>query len=245
MNTPAHRCRHCGTPLTALQQRQGSSCGAAACRHRDAQARLARLEQTVGRDALDAARAMPQGGGARLLWLSPAPQQLVPVAPEQRAAFGAHLQQLLEQPADDTVQPLAPAAPATSLGAQEGRLCAQCGGRCCGPGLARHGFLSLPQLLRWQQAHPGSSLEDATAAFLQCLPADHMDGSCLYLGDTGCALPREDRSDICNSYCCDALVELQHTLADTPDAAFVAVTLDADEALRRALITADGSQPLP
>jgi len=243
---PAPTCPHCGTPLTPLQQRQDRHCGAAPCRHRAAQARWRELAATAGQAALEAATPLRPGRPpALLLWLRVGETELVPVSDARREAHRAHLQSLLDAPPDDTVQPLAPAAPASTLGPQEWRLCAQCRGRCCTQGGPTHAFMTLPQLLRWQQAHPGSSLQDAMDSYLQRLPARHVRHACVYQGAEGCVLPREDRADICNSYACDPLLQVQAELKDDAQAAFVAVTLDGDAVLRRGLIEADGTRDLP
>jgi hypothetical protein len=238
-------CRHCGQPITALQQRQAGICGAAACRHRAARARLQRLAQTVGHAALQAATTHLQDEPATLLWLQDFDTRLTPVTAARRAAHRAHLDSLLEQPAGADIQPLAPAAAASTLGAQEGRLCAQCGGRCCSHGGQRHAFITLPQLLRWQRAEPGRSLPDAVGYFMERLPPGHVAASCLYHGPQGCALPREHRADVCNAHTCDALDRVQATLRDAPQAAFVAVTLSGDDAVRSALVQAEATRHLP
>ncbi len=242
--SPALTCRHCSQHIAALQQRRGGICGAAACRHRAALARLQRLAQTVGQGALQAARAQLHDEPATLLWLKDFDTRLTPVTVSRRAAHRAHLEGLLAQPDAADMQPLATAAAASSLGAQEGRLCAQCGGRCCSHGGQRHAFITLPQLLRWQQAEPGRTLQDAVAFFMERLPAEHVAASCLYHGPQGCALPRAHRADVCNAHTCDALDRVQATLREAPQTAFVAVTLSGDSAVRAALVQAEGTRQL-
>ncbi len=242
---PATACRHCGTALTPLQQRQGGLCGAAACRYRETQARWRRLTVTVGQAALDAAATLrPAPTRPALLWLRAGETRLVPLSAQRREAHRAHLQALIDGPADESVQPLAPAAPASTLGAQEWRLCAQCRGRCCTQGGPAHAFMTLPQLLRWQKAHAGRTLQDAVDAYMSCLPARHVRHACVYQGAQGCVLPREERADICNSYACDPLLQVQAELKDDPQAAFVAVTMEGDVVVRRGLIQADGTRDL-
>ncbi len=241
---PAATCHHCGAAVSALQQRQGGICGAAACRHRAAQARLQRLEQTVGQAALQAAAPNLRGAPVTLVWLQDCDTRLTPVTAARQAAHQAHLHALLAEPPDADPQPLAPAPAATPLGAQEGRLCAQCGGRCCAEGGQRQAFITWPQLLRWQQGQPGRTAQDAAAFFMAHLPPEHVSGSCLYHGPQGCALPREHRADICNAYTCDALDGVQATLRQAPQAAFVAVTLNGDSAVRGALVQAESTQQL-
>jgi hypothetical protein len=243
--TPALTCRHCKQPITALQQRQAGICSTAACRHRAAQARLQRLAQTVGQNALLAAAPHLREEAATVLWLQDFDTRLIAVTAPRRDAHRAHLESLIAEPSDADIQPLAPAAAASTLGAQDGRLCAQCGGRCCSHGGQRHAFITLPQLLRWQQAEPGRTLQDAVIFFMERLPPEHVAASCLYHGARGCALPREHRADVCNAHTCDALDRVQATLRDAPRAAFVAITLSGDSAVRSALVQPDATHHLP
>lgn len=240
----AARCRHCGKPLTLLQQRSGGNCGAAACRHRDEVARVRRLESTVGSAAREAASGRPGGAGAPLLWLRVHDAPLVPMPAAKQAAHRAFLQKLADEPPEEAVEPLAEPPPDTSLGEQEWRLCAQCRGRCCGLGGQHHAFITLAQLLRWQRREPGRTLQDAVESYAARMAPVHLDGGCPYQGEQGCMLPREDRADICNSYACDALLKAQATLRDEPQASFVAVTLDGDRAVRRALVGPGATQDL-
>ncbi len=240
----ADRCRHCGAPLTLLQQRSGSTCGAAGCRHRDEVARMQRLAASVGRAALQAAAPLPGGAKAALLWLRVHDMPLVPLSATRQAAHRAFLQQLVDEPPEQSAEPLAEPAPAESLGEQEWRLCAQCRGRCCALGGQHHAFITLAQLLRWQQREPGRTLQDAVESYAARVAHAHLDGGCAYQGEQGCTLPREDRADICNSYACNSLISTQATLRDDPQAAFVAVTLDGDAAVHRALIGPGATQDL-
>jgi hypothetical protein len=244
----ADTCRHCAAPLPA-PLRAGGVCGAAGCRHREDRARWARLSQHIGEPVLQAAARQPDGGQAMLLWLrvTPTRQRLVPKA--TRAEHRAHLLALLEQAAPDAareaaLQPLAEPAPAAALGEQEWRLCAQCHGRCCAHGGPSHAFITLPQLLRRQQREPGRTLADAVDWYMAMIAPRHVQGSCVYHGPQGCVLPRQDRADICNSYACEPLAQLQQKLQDDPQAAFVTVTLDGERPLRRALITGADTLPL-
>jgi hypothetical protein len=72
----------------------------------------------------------------------------------------------------------------------------------------------------------------AVAAYVARVPAATVPGSCVFHGADGCGLPREMRSDTCNRYLCDGLVELRAELgrraaAGAPArAAYVAVVED-------------------
>lgn len=244
---PAHAltCRHCQAPL-APPQRADGHCGAAACRHREDRARWARLTKDLGEPAQRAAAAkLPPGRQPLLLWLRDAQHRLVPLPQTRRDAHRAHLQALVANaPAGSLPPPLAEPAPGMVLGAQEGRLCGQCRGRCCAQGAPTHAFTTLPQLLRWQQREPGRTLQGAVDWYMTRLPGRHTQGGCVYQGPGGCVLPRADRADICNSYACDPLKDLQQALEGDREAAFVAVTLAGDAPVRRGLITAQRTRRL-
>jgi hypothetical protein len=237
-------CRHCGALLSALDAIQGGSCRNANCRHRASVARLKGLRQTLGEPALQAARAVLDKEPAALLWLEPAIDEVVELPEARRVAHRQYLQGLVDGAPSDAVQPLASPPPETSLGGQERRLCTQCVGRCCAIGGRSHAFMSLPQLLRWQQARPDRSLQDAVEAFMQQLPAEHMRNSCVYQGVRGCVLPRADRADICNSFACEALSQVQAELRNDPEAVFVAITLQDGQVLRQAALSAATTLPL-
>lgn len=237
-------CRHCQAPISEHQARLGADCGRPACRHRSDQERARAIEQTVGRDAVRAAEAVLPGRPAVLLWLQPASSQIVPLPEARRQAHRRFLHDLANEPPPADLQPLAPAGPDNSLGPQEGRLCAQCLGRCCMPGASSQAFIDRPLLMRWQQAHPGSSLQDAADAYAARMAATHSRGGCVYQGPQGCELPREDRSAVCNAYACGSLVQLRDELRRDTDTAFVAVTLQQGQVLRQAVLTAAATVPL-
>ncbi len=236
-------CTYCQAPLALPQQRDGH-CGAAGCRHRAKEARWARLGRELGVAALrDAGAKLPPGRQPLLLWLRDAQGRLAPVPAARREAHRAHLQALADAAAAGLPPPLAEPAPSTAA-AQEGRLCGQCRGRCCAQGAPTHAFTTLPQLVRWQQRAAGRTLQDAVDWYVAQVPPRHTRHGCVYQGPRGCVLPREDRADICNSYACDPLREMQQALQDEPDAAFVAVTLAGDTVVRRGVVTATATRRL-
>lgn len=231
-------CAYCQAPLTPPQQRDGH-CGAAGCRHRAKEARWARLGRELGEAALRDARAkLAPGRQPLLLWLRDAPDRITPVSAARREAHRAHLQALVADAGSAPLPPPLDEPAPSAAAAQEGRLCGQCRGRCCAQGAPTHAFITLPQLVRWQQREAGRTLQDAADWYMGQVPARHTRQGCIYQGPRGCVLPRDDRADICNSYACDPLREMQQVLQDEPDAVFAAVTLNGDTVVRRGLVTA-------
>lgn len=237
------RCRFCGQALSALLQQQRSEhCTAAACRHAAQQARMQRLDSGVGRATLNDSEARLGRAPAALLWLRECPTRQLPLSARRAEAHRAFLQALADTEGAAQMAPLPePPASVAPAGSQEGRLCAQCRGRCCNEGGATHAFIGLPQLLRWQRREAGRTLQGAVAYFMERLPPRHTQHSCLYHGPQGCGLPREDRAEVCNSHACSSLQQMRGLLREQPAAAFAVVTLDDETVSRRAAITAEST----
>ena len=239
------RCRHCSTFLTVLTRRSGSdTCGAAACRHRAAQSQLSQRRVLLTAQALKTVQARQpavQGQPPQVVWLESTQRKLVPVTQADRDDLRAQIEAAL---AAGTVFDFPAPTLTNAVPAQSGRLCAQCGGGCCTYGAATHGFVDSVVLQRWQSSHPGSSIEDAIQAYVDMLPAAHVQYSCLFLTAQGCATPREWRADTCNHYACQALQEVRLMLNPGTQHAVVALTLDGDRLERAALITAEATHAL-
>lgn len=243
---PATACRHCGQPLDALAQRRGlAHCGSAACRQSADAAVLNARWQQVAALAVAQAQALQKKTRRRsppaLVWLRPAERELEPVSPALREALRASWRRRAEEgwchnfPGRDS---------ATALPAGAGVLCAQCGGHCCAQGGTLDAFIDAEVLQRWQQEHPGSSLDDAIDDYLAQLPALHIKNGCGFQGATGCVLPRERRAPVCNRYACNPLLELAKVLQDEPARAAVVLTADGRQLQRAALLQQGRYTPL-
>ena len=238
------RCPHCGDLLQALDARQGKSCRKPACLHQASLEQFRLLPEKLAQPAMQAAEAVLGHAPAALLSLQLATYEIVSLPQDRRQRHAQFLQGLVAAAEHETQEPLAPVAEGGSPGAQEGRLCTLCAGRCCAEGAGRNAFITLPQLLRWQQQRPGSSLQDAVQAYLDWMSDEHTRDGCVYQGVRGCTLPREERADICNRYACDALAELQTHLAKTPEASFVAIVRRDWRTERQAVITPTATIPI-
>ncbi len=251
----APACRHCGAPLDALQAARGEACARPACRHRrdllhEHQAR----RRLTGQLRLGLADRLGQSTAAALSvsWIVPHDATLVELPADARASLKARLLQLAQD--DGAALPAAdadcgvPAAdadcgvPAADADCGVPAADAGCGGRCCRHGRAANAFLEAGHLRRWQRQHPGRSLQDAAAAYLDRLPAHHVEDSCLYHGAQGCTLGRDWRSDICNRFACDGLQQLHQ---DGAAPARVFAMRAQGRVTRMALCTPAGLQVLP
>ena len=61
--------------------------------------------------------------------------------------------------------------------------------------------------------HPEISTEDLLNAYLSWISAATVEDSCINQTASGCALPRELRSDICNGFYCDPVKLYQKKLS--------------------------------
>ncbi len=159
-----------------------------------------------------------------VVWIEPHQARLVPLPAARRRAQLAHLARLSERLDDEAPAPGPGAADEhsarpgalvdTAATDAAGRLCGWCQGRCCRHGAHSHAYVDAALLARWRAAHPGSTAQQASAAYAHHLPRRHVQGSCVYHGEHGCALPAALRSDTCNHFACTGLQQLQRQ-ADT------------------------------
>jgi len=96
-------------------------------------------------------------------------------------------------------------------------------------GSAVHIALSALRRRRFRQ-HLQRTIKQALAlaSYLDWVPEESMQGSCIYHTDKGCALPRPLRSDICNAYFCDAVREYQGRFIHAPKEQLFIIRRDHD-----------------
>ena len=119
---------------------------------------------------------------------------------------------------------------AAALGTVLGQACATCQGFCCHRG-GEEAYLTVATVSRFMDAHPALGRDAVVEAYAARAGGTTYEQSCVFHRRTGCALPREMRSDTCNDFLCGPLVELQRAvLGAGPDAppprAFFAATND-------------------
>ncbi|WP_158681531.1 hypothetical protein [Microbulbifer pacificus] len=85
------------------------------------------------------------------------------------------------------------------------RLCAMCRGACCSSG-GDHAYLSPLILRRILDGNPQLSGDDVVAWYTSSVDMETIEGSCINQTASGCSLPRELRSDTCNAYYWDAIL---------------------------------------
>lgn len=247
-------CRLCHRPLEAPDRLRGmTTCRRAACLGRNEAARIEARRQQMTEAAMATVQAMQPASPVRqAVWLLPFGNALVATQAHEREAFRAALQPQAEQAARELQQAAPPAAvpQAAPTAAAAGTLCAHCGGRCCTAGRDDDAFLHDGALQRWLAAHPGQPPEAAVRAYVDALPPEHVEGSCLFHTAQGCALPREARGDTCNRYGCVPYRTLEGAMEAVPPQGVVVLRARGRLLESAALISPEGDMapfevPLP
>lgn len=168
------------------------------------------------------------------LYVTVSPHQNKPVVPlpaQDRAAFEAHLEQIVDQAFDrlengetDSVAPVPLGVPSAS----EDAICGACQGHCCVHGRKSHGFLTKWIIARLLQDHPGLTRLQARDTYLDRLPKASVQGNCVFQSDTGCTLDRARRADICNRFKCGTLFAASKHIDQMPDAKMVVLAAGPD-----------------
>jgi len=175
---------------------------------------------------------------AVLVVLPASTRALAPQHPERRTLLRERLTGLVEDADSDpdgpTGDPVSADAPRSSADLLTRGACTACQGHCCRLG-EDHAFLRPATLRRFHQAHPEMTAEQVVDAYIARVPAESVEGSCVFQGQAGCTLPRSMRSDVCNRYLCEDLERAQQTAADAP---VLAVCFDGTTPLRTVLIEA-------
>lgn len=92
------------------------------------------------------------------------------------------------------------------------QLCCMCKGGCCASG-KEHAYLSVFSIRRFMDENPDLSPEIILDFYLSNICTNSIEESCINHTETGCALPRELRSDICNGFYCESIKAYQKNMA--------------------------------
>ena len=79
---------------------------------------------------------------------------------------------------------------------------------------------------------------------MSLMPTEHSDHGCVYQTAQGCVVPRELRADICNSFACAPLQQVQASAAADSQRPVLALGVGEHAIERAALITEHGTQAL-
>jgi hypothetical protein len=97
----------------------------------------------------------------------------------------------------------------------EAQTCSVCRGVCCNTG-EKNAYIKKETILRYMSGHPGQTPGHLLDEYMEHTGKKTFVNSCVYHTKTGCCLPRIMRSDTCNEFLCDTLIELDGLLNKTP-----------------------------
>jgi len=254
-------CSHCGAALTPLEDARGKVCsrercrqeqlGAEAAARRTADAEFTGSMKARGEAFLRGQHDLPQDIPLALAIVPVNTRRIVPLPKERKQAFLAHLRAVvvtehdLREVADGelvtsfSVPAAAEPAPTESQDKTLGLACAVCRGHCCRQGV-EHAFQDPPSMRRVRTDFPGWTDDELIEQYADRLPAVSYEESCGFHTETGCNLPRDMRSDMCNRWMCRGQHRwLQELPAEGPSLTYVVATPDYEpQAIRSALVSA-------
>ncbi|MCS7471388.1 hypothetical protein NZK35_32480 [Stieleria sp. ICT_E10.1] len=91
--------------------------------------------------------------------------------------------------------------------------CTCCGGHCCTDG-GDQAYFTVDTMRRYIARHPDQSPDAIVDDYLQHVPDETYEASCIYHSATGCSLPRQMRADLCNAFECYGLTHLRDLVAE-------------------------------
>jgi len=124
--------------------------------------------------------------------------------------------------------------------------CFTCRGRCCYQGLEERGFIKAPVLRRMAAKYPEASAQELAQIYMNKLPDLHVAKQCLFQSNNGCALDREDRSQICNEYLCRHAKAIENSPRDVQhlEKPAMVVSINENEVKRAYVCRKDGCEEL-
>lgn len=162
--------------------------------------------------------------------------------PERRARFKAHLEAVIAEaealPAAGGIEAIPPERyegalernlrvtelleRQPALQERSDQLCGVCRGGCCATG-EEHAYLTAYTIRRLLDADPTLTAATLLETYLEHAPHESMEAACFLQTSSGCALPRDLRSDVCNGYFCPSLVSLQEGWSEEDPAPVLAI----------------------
>jgi hypothetical protein len=118
-----------------------------------------------------------------------------------------------------------------------GKGCGLCRGECCSRG-GNHAYLRGDAIARYMRANPEKSRDEVLEDYVGHAGERTIERSCAYHGPKGCTLPRDMRSNICNTFYCYGLVDFRVAVnSGVAPQAFMFST-DAEGAISAAFVDA-------
>jgi hypothetical protein len=114
-------------------------------------------------------------------------------------------------------------------------VCATCRGYCCRGG-GDSGYIYASTVRRVRERLPDLGAQELVEQSVNAVPEHGVAGSCIFHGAQGCALPRELRAQICNTYFCAPMDQWLARPAEAAGQTTVVVVVDGDQVVRSALV---------
>jgi hypothetical protein len=122
--------------------------------------------------------------------------------------------------------------------------CGVCWGACCAYG-GNSAFIDGATVRRLRSARPELTDAQVIEHYLNAVPERTVENSCILHGQAGCALPREQRSAICNDFWCRPVKDWRRLEMTRETARPVAVIMVLDNrVIRSAVVSIDPTAPL-
>jgi hypothetical protein len=217
------RCRYCAREAVGTEE----TCEQPRCRKLregsiDGRKREAERREAIDRVAAEQERELRETHASAvpprlLIARLPANEQTTtPLPAERRETFRVNVAAALDRALQDPDRPV-PEHPESAgrFASLVGSACGACRGSCCRHG-GEHAFLYPDHFRRYLRLHPGADPQQLLADYLSRLPSESYHDSCVYHTVTGCALPRELRSNLCNTFLCGGLADLMEAQEKEP-----------------------------
>ncbi len=248
-------CAICRRPTTVHQEVSGGICSRRYCRQqhiiqqaREQRERREKLEFNLATAHIEAMRTAHPGSFPEDVTLVVVPanmHQLTALPDSRKDAIENHIRAMtdkaLEQMQDpqpvrtDIIDPMStytvhPDVHDTLLAG-----CATCKGQCCNGG-GECAFITAATVRNFLKNHSEIEPDNVAAHYLEYLPTDSYEDSCVFHAAGGCTLPREIRSDTCNNFLCGPLRNLQDQIKGKRKKTVFAVSISVEEIESYALI---------
>ena len=113
--------------------------------------------------------------------------------------------------------------------------CTCCGGHCCTDG-GDQAYFTVDSMRRYIARHPDRSPDAIVDDYLQHVPEETYEASCIYHSATGCSLPRQMRSDLCNSFECYGLTHLRDQVAENAGTGLFIVATNQEQVMQHRFV---------
>lgn len=166
--------------------------------------------------------------------------ELCDLPEERKDAFRQHLKRVIDESqsvTSDAAEDIEKSHSADERESQRPRplelaACATCRGNCCRSG-DNQAYITVELLRSLRDRKPDLTAEQMSDAYLSRIPDRSYEHSCLFHTNSGCALPRELRSHVCNDFICGHLRRFRGCNSITESENVVVVAMGKDDQVAR------------